>query len=119
MRWLANEGIETAYIAPGKPWQNGTDESFNGRLRDECLSMEWFRTRQKAAAIIEGWRRHYNAVRPHSSLGYLTTEEFKKQMQTTSTKPAAAALQESVVRRAPAGQVVDQWTLCPDALVGA
>jgi putative transposase len=92
MRWLANEGIETAYIAPGKPWQNGTDESFNGRLRDECLSMEWFRTRQEAAAIIEGWRRHYNEVRPHSSLGYLTPEEFKKQMQTTSTKPAEAAL---------------------------
>jgi putative transposase len=92
LRWLANEGIDTAHIAPGKPWQNGTDESFNGRLRDECLSMEWFRTRQEAAAIIEGWRRHYNEVRPHSSLGYLTPEEFKQQIQITSTKTAEAAL---------------------------
>jgi len=92
LRWLTHEGIETAHIAPGKPWQNGTDESFNGRLRDECLSMEWFRTRQEAAAIIESWRRHYNEVRPHSSLGYLTPEEFKRQIQTTSTKTAEAAL---------------------------
>jgi putative transposase len=92
LRWLANEGIDSAHIAPGKPWQNGTDESFNGRLRDECLSIEWFRTRQEAAAIIEGWRRHYNEVRPHSSLGYLTPAEFKQQIPTTSNKPAEAAL---------------------------
>jgi putative transposase len=79
MKWLTDEGIETAYIAPGKPWQNGTDESFNGRFRDECLNMEWFRTRPEAAAIIEAWRQHYNDVRPHSSLGYLTPHEFKRQ----------------------------------------
>src|SRR6202012_4870199 len=47
LKWLANEGIDSAHIAPRKPWQNGTDESFNGRLRDECLSIEWFRTRQE------------------------------------------------------------------------
>jgi putative transposase len=69
--------IETAHIAPGKPWQNGTDESFNGRFRDEGLNMEWFRTRRETAAIIESWRQHYNEVRPHSSLGYLTSIEFK------------------------------------------
>ena len=54
-----------------------TDESFNGRLRDECLGMEWFRNRAEAATVIETFRAHYNAVRPHSSLGYLTPNEFK------------------------------------------
>jgi putative transposase len=80
MKWLLDEGIETAYIAPGKPWQNGTDESFNGRFRDECLSLEWFRNRREAAPVIEAWRQHYNEVRPHSSLDYLTPEEFKRQI---------------------------------------
>jgi putative transposase len=79
MQWLNDQEIETAYIAPGKPWQNGVVESFNGRFRDECLSMEWFRTRREARVIIENWRRHYNAVRPHSSLGGLTPHEFTKQ----------------------------------------
>jgi len=45
-------------VEPGKPWQNGTDESFNGELRDECLSLEWFRSRREAAVVIEAWRRH-------------------------------------------------------------
>ena len=83
LRWLTEEGIETAHIAPGKPWQNGTDEGFNGRFRDECLNLEYFRSRAEAVAI-ETWRRHYNEVRPHSSLGYLTIE-FKKQCLSTST----------------------------------
>lgn len=78
LRWLTDEGIETALIAPGKPWQNGTDESFNGRFREECLDQEWFRTREEARVIIEAWRLHYNDVRPHSSLGYLTPNEFKR-----------------------------------------
>jgi len=78
LQWMTDEGIETAFIDPGKPWQNGADESFNGRLRTECLSMEWFRSRREAAIVIETWRRHYNDVRPHSSLGYLTPNEFKK-----------------------------------------
>jgi putative transposase len=63
-------------IDPGKPWQNGAAESFNGKFRDECLSLEWFRSRAEAKVIIESWRRHYNQVRPHSSLGYLTPAEF-------------------------------------------
>lgn len=78
LKWLTDEGIETAHIAPGKPWQNGTDESFNGRFREECLDQEWFRTREEARVIIESWRVHYNDVRPHSSLGYLTPNEFKR-----------------------------------------
>jgi putative transposase len=92
MKWVLDEGIETAYIAPGKPWQNGTDESFNGRFRDECLSMEWFRHRREAAAVIESWRRHYNEVRPHSSLGYLTPKEFKTQQSEASNQRVKEAL---------------------------
>jgi len=91
LRWTTAEGIETAHIAPGKPWQNGTDESFNGRFREECLSMEWFRTRREAAAIIETWRQHYNEVRPHSSLGYLTPTEFRAKHTATNNQIGAAA----------------------------
>jgi len=76
LEWLEKSGIETALIDPGKPWQNGMDESFNGKFRDECLSLEWFRSRREAKVIIETWRRHYNEVRPHSSLDYLTPLEF-------------------------------------------
>ncbi len=92
MKWVDQEKIETVYIAPGKPWQNGTDESFNGKFRDECLSMEWFRTRAEAAAIIETWRQHYNAVRPHSSLGYLTPIEFRAKHMSNHNQIGAAAL---------------------------
>jgi len=84
LKWLTALNIDTAHIDPGKPWQNGTNESFNGKFRDECLSMEWFRNRVDAKIIIEGWRRHYNEVRPHSSLGNLTPAEFKRQLSTTS-----------------------------------
>lgn len=80
LRWLARENIETALIDPGKPWQNGTNESFNGKFRDECLSMEWFRNRVDAKIVIESWRQHYNEVRPHSSLANLTPIQFKEQL---------------------------------------
>jgi putative transposase len=77
LRWLHAAQIETAFIDPGKPWQNGADESFNGKLRDQHLSLQWFRNRTEAKVSIEQWRRHYNEVRPHSSLGYLTPAAFK------------------------------------------
>ena len=77
LKWLAASNIDTAHIDPGKPWQNGLDESFNGKFRDECLSLEWFRNRMEAKIVIDTWRRHYNEVRPHSSHGYLTPAEFK------------------------------------------
>jgi putative transposase len=76
LAWIVAQGIDTALIDPGKPWQNGAVESFNGKFRDECLSLEWFRSRAEAKIVIEAWRRHYNEVRPHSSLGYLTPTEF-------------------------------------------
>jgi putative transposase len=77
LRWLQTAQIETAFIDPGKPWQNGADESFNGKFRDQHLSLQWFRNRADAKASIEQWRRHDNEVRPHSSLGYRTPLEFK------------------------------------------
>ena len=77
LQWVQQEQLHLALIEPGKPWQNGTNESFNGKFRDECLSMEWFRTRLEARVVIEDWRIHYNSIRPHSSLNYLTPDEFK------------------------------------------
>lgn len=62
--------MKTLFIEPGSPWENGYIESFNGKLRDELLDREWFDTLFEAKVLIERWRRHYNAVRPHSALGY-------------------------------------------------
>jgi putative transposase len=68
--WITAVGAKTAYIAPGSPWENGYVESFNARLRDELLDGEIFYTLREAQTVIESWRRHYNAIRPHESLGY-------------------------------------------------
>ena len=76
LKWVGDQHIESVLIDPGKPWQNGTTESFNGKFRDECLAMEWFRNRIEAKVVIEDWRVHYNSVRPHSSLQYETPEAF-------------------------------------------
>jgi putative transposase len=85
LRWAAQNQLEMALIDPGKPWQNGVNESFNGKFRDECLSMEWFRNRTEAKAVIGTWRQHYNEIRPHSRLGQRTPGEFARELQ--STKP--------------------------------
>jgi putative transposase len=68
--WLGRIGVKTLYIEPGSPWENGYCESFNSKLRDELLAAEQFSTLYEAQMLIERWRQHYNAVRPHSSLGY-------------------------------------------------
>jgi len=68
--WITAVGASTAYIEPGSPWENGYCESFNSKLRGELLKGEIFYTLEEAKVIIESWRRHYNTVRPHSSLGY-------------------------------------------------
>ena len=68
--WLARVGVQTLFIEPGSPWENGYVESFNGKLRDELLNGEIFETRWEAKVLIERWRRTYNQIRPHSSLGY-------------------------------------------------
>ena len=65
-RW----GTGTLYIEPGSPWENGFCESFNGKLRDECLNGEIFYSLKEAQIVIQGWRKQYNTVRPHSALGY-------------------------------------------------
>ena len=80
-KWLAGSGIKPLFIEPGKPWQNGKGESFNGKLRDECLSREWFSSVREAQVVIENWRNFYNTERPHSSLGYLTPLEFKSRVE--------------------------------------
>ena len=68
--WIAAVGAKTAYITPGSPWENGYVESFNARLRDELLDGEIFYSLREAEVVIESWRRHYNGVRPHASLGF-------------------------------------------------
>lgn len=69
-KWLSGLGVKTLYIEPGSPWENGYCESFNGKLRDELLNGEIFYTLNEAKVVLENWRREYNQVRPHSSLGY-------------------------------------------------
>jgi putative transposase len=98
LRWLAAAQIETAFIDPGKPWQNGTDESFNGTFRNECLTLEWFRNRIEAKVGIERWRRHYNEERPHMSLGDRTPAEFKAQLTRAVTQPGEAGSEGAVLQ---------------------
>jgi len=68
--WLPRLGVKTLFIEPGSPWENGYNESFNGKLRDELLNGEIFYTLQEAKVLIERWRQRYNTIRPHSSLSY-------------------------------------------------
>jgi putative transposase len=76
-QWPSRGGVKAAYIGGGKPWQDGLNESFSGKLRDECLNLEWFGNRAEAKVVIEGWRKHYNEQRPHSSSGYKTPAQFR------------------------------------------
>jgi hypothetical protein len=77
MQWAARHGIDIQFIQPGKPTQNAFAESFNGCFRDECPNTHWFSTLPQARHEIAQWQRHYNAERPHGSLGKQTTEEFR------------------------------------------
>jgi transposase InsO family protein len=69
-KWVAKAGSQIQYIAPGSPWENGYCESFNGKLRDECLRQEIFYSLKEAQIVIGLWQSTYNRIRPHSSLGY-------------------------------------------------
>ncbi len=81
--WSEERGVRLEFIQPGKPVQNAYAESFNGRLRDECLNANWFTSLNDARRKIEAWRQDYNQVRPHSSLNYMAPAEFaKKQAET-------------------------------------
>lgn len=74
--WLESLGVETLYIAPGAPWQNGYAEAFNSRLRDEFLEMNYFTTLAEAKELAQRWKEHYNTRRLHGALGYTTPEAF-------------------------------------------
>ena len=76
--WAYERGVELVFIRPGKPIENCFVESFNGRFRDECLNLHWFRSLRHARRRIEAWCRDYNRVRPHGSLGYRTPREFAR-----------------------------------------
>jgi putative transposase len=89
LQWCHKKGISWKYIAPGKPYQNGSVESFNGKLRDECLNENWFLSLKDAKMLIEDWRYEYNNERPHSALGGRTPNELRedvmKQLLNTGT----------------------------------
>lgn len=87
--WLKDQGTKPLFIEPGSPWQNGKCESFNGKLRDECLNMEVFDTLKEAQVVIEGWREHYNTFRPHSALNYQTPELFAEIWRKTNPTESA------------------------------
>jgi putative transposase len=91
--WLAAIGSKTAYIMPGSPWENGYCESFNSKLRDELLNGEIFYTLKEAKIVIEQWRRHYNTIRPHSSLRYQPPAPEVLQWPAPQNKPATPATQ--------------------------
>jgi putative transposase len=75
-KWLRQNNVDSIFITPGSPWENGFCESFNGKLRDECLNMHWFKTLREAKVLIEMWRKEYNTFRPHRALRYKTPAEF-------------------------------------------
>ncbi len=93
-RWLSQLSIETLYIEPGSPWENGYAESFHSRLRDEFLEMEEFENLLTARTLSVSWKEDYNEERPHSSLGYLTPAEFSTRCA-TSVRPTASLQQHS------------------------
>ena len=74
--WLSEHGTKPLFIEPGSPWQNGRCESFNGKLRDECLNMEWFDSLKEAQVVVEQWQEEYNSFRPHSALNYQAPDTF-------------------------------------------
>ena len=83
--WCYMRGVKLDFIRPGKPTENGMIESFNGRLRDECLNANEFASLDEARIILETWRHDYNHHRPHGSLGHLTPSEFAERGRTTDS----------------------------------
>ena len=90
--WLAHVGSETLYIEPRSPWENGYCESFNGKLRDECLSGEIFYSLREAQIVIENWRTDCNTIRPHSALGYRPPAPLAIRSPENSTLDGANAI---------------------------
>jgi putative transposase len=86
-QWAYAKGVALHFIDPGKPVQNAFIESFNGKFRDECLNQNWHTSLPDARRIIEAWRVDYNTMRPHSSLGYLTPEEYAAEVAARPASP--------------------------------
>ena len=97
-QWAYANGVALHFIAPGKPVQNAFIESFNGKFRDECLNQSWHTSLEDARRSIEAWRQDYNTVRPHSSLGYLTPEEYATGVSPHAGRGDSAAAQNGCVR---------------------
>ena len=91
--WAYQRGVRLHFIQPGKPIQNAFVESFNGRFRDECLNEHWFVSLADARERIEDWRRDYNTLRPHRSLGQLTAEEYASRLTSLQAPPAPSGTQ--------------------------
>jgi len=87
-RWAYEHGVKLHFIRPGKPTDNGHIESFNGRLRDECLNQHAFMNLDEARQIIEDWRQDYNLERPHSALGGLSPDMYRQQFESTTISPS-------------------------------
>jgi putative transposase len=83
--------VKTLFIEPGSPWENGYVESFNGRLRDECLNSKWFESLDDARQALQAWRWDYNEVRPHSSLGDMPPSAFAARIQGLQPDPCSTA----------------------------
>jgi len=90
-QWAYARGLRLEFIDPGRPTQNASIESFNGKFRDECLNEHWFVSLADARAIIEGWRQTYNGERPHSALGYETPATYAESLRGLRSPPAPCA----------------------------
>ncbi len=122
LSWGVEWKLELAYIQPGKPVQNAHVESFNGKLRDECLNVNWFRNLWQARVRVNAWRREYNTTRPHSSLGYETPEAFRESFAPsprTMEMPQLLAAVKAKPYRAPAAALTAAPVCCPDSESGA
>ena len=100
-RWLCLAGVETLYVEPGSPWENGYAESFHSRLRDELTNREEFTSLAEARHLAVAWRLEYNHRRPHSSLGYLTPAEFAAGLAAAASASATPQLQQRRQGRTP------------------
>jgi transposase InsO family protein len=102
-RWLGQVGVQTLYIAPGSPWENGYAESFHSRLRDEFLALELFENLAAARTLTTAWKDDYNHHRPHSSLGYLTPTEFAARGAASAPELLSATPQATPPLQHPSG----------------
>jgi putative transposase len=113
LAWFIEQKIAAIHIQPGRPMQNGHVESFHGRLRDECLNVNWFLNLWDARRKIDAWRIHYNTERPHSRLGYRTPEEFARALSpspSSASNSASGPLPQGPALRAPAATLTQRST---------